>query len=169
MKFATLVGSISAAVVSIDTVFRVDRARPFDSYKSGHFLNTAPVQATTKLKAISAQDAFIINFECEGDSKNCELAKNTMKLATQKIALNLVIYNPIIINARFLDFCKDEVRETCPFNDVLGGARYASAFVIKKNEQFYMLNQAIVKQSKTNIKAPLSEVDIGLLVNSGRV
>ena len=162
MKLITTASLCSAAFIP-GSVFRIDRSGTFEAFKSGQFLKSELNLHPVSKAPLSTADSFVINLECEvGTTKStCDNVKNTLASAARKIAANLVIYKPIIIKAQYRDFCANTSVETCPLRDVLGGARYSSAFVIKKDGAYYTCNQAVIKQMNTNVNPPFSDVDIG--------
>ena len=158
------------SAVHTATVFRLDRSSPFDLQKIGHSLKATTRNNTLASKAVlDYKDAFIVNLECESGIPAiiCANVKDTIKSAANRVARNLMIVNPIIISVKYRDFCKGQELSACPLSNVLGSARYASAFVIKKDGAYYTSNQAVIKQTKTNVVPPFSNVDIcNLLIHS---
>ena len=152
--------TIAAPVESLIT--RIDRVG--DAFSNTFTAsNMKPLAKQIKISkaasVLSPEDAFKIDISCPGVSQaNCDKAKVGLMDAGRLIAQNLVITKPIKVNATFNSFCQGN--PPCDQSNVLGSARAASSFVVNQNGKNVMVSQGLLKQLKTNVQAPYSDVDI---------
>ena len=135
---------------------------PLSNVKTAQYIYDAKLSLETINKAIlSPSQAFQIDLSCEvyGVAPEvCLKAKQTIQNAGELIAQVLLITSPIRVNARFRPFCNSG--NDCEAGKRLASAKHSSVFVAKDKGKYFTLNQALVKQLKTDIKPTFSQFDI---------
>jgi hypothetical protein len=118
------------------------------------------LNVVSKSAAAIANEPFNVVMECPGVSTtSCENARKSLVRAGEKIARVLRITNTITIKAQFYSFGSSR-------SNTLGAASYGTAFVAEENNQYYLYNQALLKQLNTNVDLPEGGVDIVAEFNS---
>jgi hypothetical protein len=121
---------------------------------------------------LSSDKSFIIDLNCCAfnqclPDKHCQIAKQALESAGNRIAQMLVITKPITVKATFAPFCAPDDKQ-CTKSNSLGGAVYGASFIgTRPNDaQFVVFPQALVKQLPKSDRLVYTEPDIIARFNS---
>jgi hypothetical protein len=121
------------------------------------------VKSTEKkiLKALSAEESFKVDLTCDSSVSRtvCGQVLVGLQNAGLRIAGVLKMNKQITIKAQYYPFCPAN-NKNCDRASSLGGAVYGSSFVVKKDNQFFMHSQGLLKQLNTDVKLPTSQYDV---------
>ena len=131
-----LVGSTEQTPVN---VMRIDRDSPYSNNKSFHLLTTTQ-QPQVILKALSADEAFLVRLTCPSIPADvCQKVNTALQNAGKRLVSNLLITRQIILKATFRSFCGGQPASTCQRANTLGSATYGSAFVVAEGDTHYSI------------------------------